>query len=72
MDRPQPPLGQDGLWVYLFGDPRNPNDVGVIGRLETEIHELSQSVKGLQKVGWAFVMALFVAALGLIANLIRH
>jgi hypothetical protein len=69
---PQSPRDND-LWVYLFGDPRNPSDSGVIGRIETEVKALRAMVRSVLRLGWAIVVTLLAVLGTLIASLVtRH
>lgn len=60
------------LWWYLFGDPRNPTDRGMLGRLEDQLVELSSRMGRLTRMGWAILLLLLGALLTAAANLIHH
>lgn len=56
-----PAPSTEGLWWYLFGDPRNPNDRGMLGRIEDRIEAVRQSQNRLTRMGWAILLLLLGA-----------
>ena len=73
MTRSRPPehaLTAPELARYLFGDPINPDDVGLIGRLGTQLEATNQRVDRLLRLAWAIFLTLVVALLTLATDLI--
>lgn len=60
---PTEPITATQLAYYLFGNPLDPKDLGVIGRLEARVDRLT-------KLWVALLFAILAAVLALIGNLI--
>lgn len=52
---------------YLFGDPLDPQDVGIVGRLTTAVERNTRAVGRLLALAWALLLV-FVAALLTVAG----
>lgn len=53
----------EDLVRYLFGEPLDPRDLGLLGRL-------SRRIERMERLLWSIFLVLFTASLALIANLI--
>lgn len=63
----EPTAGQ--LAYYLFGNPMDPKDVGMIGRLDNRAATLEKRVNTLIKIGYAIMLLFIAAVFGLLADL---
>jgi hypothetical protein len=59
--RGRPPVTAEELARYLFGDPLDPKDVGIIGRLMEQVERNTKVVGRLLGLAWA-VLIVFIAA----------
>ena len=60
--KPGQPLTAEQLAWYLFGNPFDPSDAGVIGRILLHQEKINKQISALLRLGWA-VLIVFVAAL---------
>lgn len=61
------PVTAEELARYLFGDPLDPRDVGIVGRLMAQVDANTRQVGRLLRLAWA-VLIVFIAAILTIAG----
>ena len=55
---------------YLFGDPLDPKDAGLIGRLQNTIETSNKRVDRLLRLAWAIMLLMVAACVTLITDLL--
>ena len=57
---------------YLFGNPWDRKDNGIIGRLNEEIHQLRVSVRNVMRMAWAILLIMLTATLALVVDVLSR